>query len=179
MYGLRPAVLAAADRLRAAGHAVSTPDLYAGPVAQSLDEGFALSDRIGWATIMGRARDTVRDLPPDAVLAGLSMGAVVAAELLAERRDAAGLLLLHAIGGDPHTVRSGMPVQVHVGQADAMFPPTEVAAWRGAMAAAGAAVELFSYPAVKHFFTDPAGPEYDTAAAELAWARALLFLGAL
>ena len=179
VYGLRPAVIAAADRLRAAGHEVSTPDLYAGPVAQSIDEGFALSDRIGWAAIMRRARDAVRDLPAGTVLAGLSMGAGVAGELLAERRDAAGLLLLHGTGGDPHTVRSGLPVQVHVGQADAMFPPTEVAAWRSAMTAAGASVDLFSYPAVAHFFTDPGAPEYDAAAAELAWDRSLRFLGTL
>jgi dienelactone hydrolase len=172
-------VVAAADRLRAAGHQVSTPDLYAGQVARSLDEGFALSDRIGWATIMRRARDAVRDLPADAVLAGLSMGAGVAGELITDRPDAAGLLLLHGTGGDPDTVRTGLPVQVHVGQADAMFPPGTVAAWLSAMAAAGATVEVFSYPAVQHFFTDADGPEYDAAATELAWDRSLRFLGAL
>jgi dienelactone hydrolase len=179
VYGLRPAVLTAADRLRTAGHEVSTPDLYAGEVARSLDEGFAISDRIGWATIMRRAQDAVRDLPAATVLAGLSMGAGVAGELLTDRRGAAGLLLLHGTGGDPHTVRGGLPVQLHIGRADAMFPLPEVAAWHRAMAAAGAAIELFTYPAVEHFFTDPGGPEYDAAAAELAWERSLRFLGAL
>ena len=78
VYGQRPAVLAAAERLRAAGHKVVTPDLYAGQAAATVDEGFALSDRIGWAAIMQRARDAARDLPDDAVLAGFSMGARVA-----------------------------------------------------------------------------------------------------
>jgi dienelactone hydrolase len=56
VYGRRPAVLAAADRLRAAGHAVTAPDLYSGRVAATVDDGFALCDQIGWETIMGRAR---------------------------------------------------------------------------------------------------------------------------
>jgi dienelactone hydrolase len=177
VYGLRPAVVTAAEIFREAGHQVTTPDLYGGPVAESLEEGFAISERTGWATIMQRARDAVRELPADTVLAGLSMGAGVAGELLAERPGAAGLLLLHGIGGDPRTVPGGLPVQVHVGQADPMFPPDRVAAWQSAMAAA--AVEVFTYPGVGHFFTASDADEYDPAAATLAWQRALRFVGAL
>jgi dienelactone hydrolase len=179
VYGLRPAVLAAAELLRAAGHQVAAPDLYAGQLAQSIDDGFALSDHIGWATIMRRATDAVRDLPADTVLVGLSMGAGVAGELLTGRQDAAGLLLLHGTGGDPRTVASGLPVQLHVADPDALFPPAQVANWHSGMAAAGAAVEVFTYPAVGHFFTDPDVPDYDAAAADLTWQRSLRFLGAL
>jgi dienelactone hydrolase len=113
------------------------------------------------------------------VLAGISMGAGVAGELLAERPDAAGLLLLNGYGGAPGAVRAGLPVQVHVGEADTMFPPGEVTAWQGAMAAAGASVAVFSYPGVRHFFTDSGVEEYDSAAAELAWERSLRFVGSL
>jgi dienelactone hydrolase len=66
-----------------------------------------------------------------------------------------------------------------VGEADAMFPPAEVAAWQSAMAGAGAAVEVFSYPGVRHFFTDSGVEEYDAAVAELAWERSLRFVGSL
>jgi dienelactone hydrolase len=176
VYGLRPAVLAAAERLRAAGHEVVTPDLYDGQVARTIDGGFAISEQIGWATIMRRARSAVAHLPADTVLAGLSMGAGVAGELLATRPDAAGLLLLHGTGGDPGTVPSGLSVQLHVADPDGMFPPAHVAAWGDAMTAAGAAVEVFTYPAVGHFFTDPGVPGYDPAAAELAWQRGVQFL---
>jgi dienelactone hydrolase len=71
VYGLRPGVLAAAELLRGAGHCVVAPDLYAGQVAASIEEGFALSDRIGWTAIMQRARQPIRDLPLETVLAGL------------------------------------------------------------------------------------------------------------
>lgn len=179
VYGLRPAVLAAAGLLREAGHHVTAPDLYGGQVAQSIDDGFAISDRIGWPALMQRARQATRDLPADTILAGLSMGAGVAGELLAERQEAAGLLLLHGTGGDPSTVPSGLPVQIHVGENDAMFPPAKVAAWHGAMTAAGAAVEVFSYPAMQHFFTDSEAPEFNAAAAKLAWQRSSRFVGRL
>jgi dienelactone hydrolase len=178
VYGLRPAVLTAAAMMTAAGHEVVAPDLYAGRVAGSIEEGFAIGDGIGWATIVERARDAVRDLPAGTVLAGFSMGAGVVAELLAERPGTRGLLLLHGTGADPRFVRRGLPVQLHVGAADTMFPPDKVASWQEAMAAAGAAVEVFTYPGAEHFFTDPGGPDHDAAAAALTWERSLRFLGA-
>jgi dienelactone hydrolase len=87
MFGLRPVELDAADRLRAAGHRVVTPDLFAGAVAAepgavpTMDNGFALMERIGWDTIMARARAAVHDLPPNTVLAGFSMGVGVVGSL--------------------------------------------------------------------------------------------------
>jgi dienelactone hydrolase len=179
VYGLRPAVLAAAERLRAAGHHVVAPDLYGGQVAASIDEGFALSDRIGWETIMRRADHAVRDLPAGAVLAGLSMGAVVVSDLLPDRRGTAALLLLHGIGGDSATVRAGLPVQLHIAERDHLFPSTDVTTWRNAMIDAGAEVHVHTYPGVGHFFTDPDTPDYDRAATHLVWQRTLAFLGSL
>ncbi|MEK8105455.1 hypothetical protein NKG94_10475 [Micromonospora sp. M12] len=78
VYGLRPAVRAAADRLRAAGHQVVTPDLYGVPASDSVEEGFAVLDKIGQEAVLDRARAALRDLPPETVLAGVSMGAGVA-----------------------------------------------------------------------------------------------------
>jgi len=176
VYGLRPAVLAAADRFRAAGHQVVAPDLYAGEVADTVDEGFALSERIGWATIMQRARDAVRDLPADTVLAGLSMGTGVVSGLLAERRETAGLLLLHGTGGELPSLRADLPVQLHIAEHDEYFSDADVTAWRTTTAEAGAAVEVFTYPGVGHLFTDPETTDHDGAAAALTWRRSLDFL---
>jgi dienelactone hydrolase len=72
-------VLDAANRLRVAGHTVIAPDLYAGQLAATVDEGFALCDQIGWPVILGRARQALAGMPAETVLAGLSMGAAVAA----------------------------------------------------------------------------------------------------
>lgn len=55
--GLRPGVTAAADRLRAAGHKVHTPDYYEGEVFDDLDEGLRKCDALGYQEITRRARE--------------------------------------------------------------------------------------------------------------------------
>jgi len=179
VYGLRPAVLADAERLREAGHTVITPDLFGGRIADTVDEGFAISKEIGTATVMERARAAVADLPPSALLAGYSYGCGVAGDLLAERPDAAGLLLVSGPGGEPGSVRPGLPIQVHVADPDEYDSPADMAAWRDAMVEAGAEVAMFGYPGVGHLFTDPDLPDYDRTAAELTWERSVRFLSGL
>jgi dienelactone hydrolase len=177
VYGQRPAVLAAAALLRAAGHEVIAPDLYAGQVAATVDEGFALCDQIGWPVILHRARQALAGLPPETVLAGLSMGAAVAAALLAERPETAGLLLLHNTGGgDAGSVRPGLRLQLHIADPDVYQSAAEVADWEQGMTDAGAVVQVFRYPGTGHLFTDPGTPDHDGPAADLAWQRGLSFL---
>ena len=179
VYGRRPAVLDAADRLLAAGHTVIAPDLYAGQAAATVDDGFALCDQIGWPVILGRARQALAAMPAETVLAGLSMGASVAAALLTERPRTAGLLLLHNTGGGAEGVRRGLPVQLHIAEPDVYQPTAEIAAWEQAMTGARAAVQVYRYPAVGHLFTDPGTPDHDGPAAALAWQRSLTFLASM
>jgi dienelactone hydrolase len=176
-YGLRSAVLAAAGRFRQAGHAVVTPDLYYGRVAETLDEGFTLAEWIGWPTIAERARAVLRGLPEDTVLGGFSMGASIAGGLLAERPNAAGVLFLHGTGAVPNNVRPGLPMQLHVADPDAYATPDKVAGW--VRDAAVAKAEAFTYPGVGHLFTDEDLPDYDERAAELVWRRCVDFLAGL
>ncbi|MGQ5261592.1 dienelactone hydrolase family protein [Micromonospora sp. ZYX-F-536] len=176
VYGLRPAVRAAADRLRAAGHRVVTPDLYGVPAADTVEEGFALLDKIGQEVVLDRARTALRELPAETVLAGFSMGAGVAGALLAERPDATGLLLLHGTGGAPEAVRPGLPVHLHLADPDPYDTPDEVDEWQRAMTDAGADLAVFRYPGVGHLFTDPDLAEYAPDAAAAAWPRVLAFL---
>jgi dienelactone hydrolase len=180
VYGLRPAVLDAADRLRAAGHTVIAPDLYAGEVAADVDEGFALCDQIGWPLIVRRAQQSLTEMPAETVLAGLSMGASVAAALLSERSGTGGLLLLHNTGGEGAAgVRRGLPVHLHIAEPDVYQTAAEVAAWERAMTGAGAVVQVFRYPRAGHLFTDAGTPDHDDAATALAWRRSLSFLASL
>lgn len=176
VLGLRPVELGFADRLRAAGHRVTTPDLYGGSTAATLEEGFALKDRVGWATITRRAHEAVRDLPAETVLAGVSMGAGVVQEVLPGRPAAAGVLLLHALGALPASARPGLPVEVHVADPDPMAPPAQVALWREAAARTGADARVHTYPGIGHFYTDAEGPDFDERAAALTWDRVAEFL---
>jgi dienelactone hydrolase len=177
MLGLRPVELRAADRLRVAGHQVVTPDLYAGQTASTLDEGFRLKDhRIGWATIEQRAHQAVHNLPADTVLAGISMGAGVVSTLLPHRPDTAGVLLLHGLASIPTAARNGLPIQLHVADADEFAPPAEVSAWLDAATRTGADAQVFTYQHAGHFYTDTSLPDHHAWATTLTWQRVLDFL---
>jgi dienelactone hydrolase len=179
VYGLRPVEIAAADRLRAAGHDVLTPDLYAGHSAATIADGFDLADRTGWTAITGRARDAVRELPAATVLAGISMGASVVESLLPARPETAGVLLWHGLAELPSTARSGLPAQVHIADPDEYFPADRVTSFKQAARSAEAAADVFTYPGAGHFYTDMTLPDHDGPASELTWQRSLRFLGGL
>lgn len=174
VYGLRPAVRAVAERMRAAGHLVATPDLYRAPAVDALAEGFALAERVGFETMLARARYAVRDLPPEAVLAGLSMGTGIVEALLPERPDTAGILLLSGAGG---AFGKCPRAQLHVADPDPEFvPPAEVRRWTARMTAADTVFEVYRYPGVGHLWTDEHLPDFDPLAAELTWQRCAEFL---
>jgi dienelactone hydrolase len=175
MFGLRQVELLAADRLRASGHRVVTPDLFAGAVAAqqgsapTLDDGFALVARIGWETIVARARAAVRDLPPSTVLGGFSMGVGVVGSLWPERLAASGVFQLHATTPVPAGVGAGTPVQAHVADGDQFAPPGQLAAFRASAVGAGADAALHTYPGAGHFCSDPSLPDYDPIATDRIW----------
>lgn len=174
VYGLRPAVRAVAERMRAAGHTVAAPDLYQAPAVDDLAEGFALAERVGFETMLGRAREAVRDLPPEAVLAGLSMGTGIVDALLPERPGTAGVLLLAGAGG---SFDKCPRAQLHVADPDPDFVPAEeVERWTAGMTAAGTIFEVYRYPGVGHLWTDEDLPDFDAPAAERTWQRCAEFL---
>lgn len=179
VYGFRSLERDAAERLRAAGHQVLTPDLYGGRVGQTMEEGFSIRKEIGWAELCKRAEKAIADLPASAVLGGFSMGAGIAASLWPGRPQTSGMLLLHSIAEIPPNAREGIPVQVHLADPDDFEPADEVAAWRAHAARANIGLEVFLYPGVGHLYTDPSLPDYDTKAAEATWSRVDAFLAAL
>ena len=105
VLGLRPGVIAAADRLRVTGHTVHAPDLFDGEVFDDLDDGMHKEDALGYQEIARRAREAVAGLPEGLVFAGFSLGAVHAEVLTASRPGALGAVLMHgavpveAVGG--------------------------------------------------------------------------------
>src|SRR5262249_3094434 len=153
------------------GHEVLVPDLYQGQVTRSIDQGFELKEKIGWAALCERAGQAIADVPDDAVLGGFSMGAGVAASLWPRRPQTAGVLLIHSIAGIPGNARRDTPVQVHLADPDVFEPADEVAAWRSAAAQSPIALDVFTYPGVGHLYTDSTLADHDADAAALTWKR--------
>ena len=181
--GLRLGVTAAADRLRAAGHNVHTPDYYDGEVFDDLDEGLRKRDELGYAEIAQRARDAVARLPAELVFAGFSLGAMPAELLAATTPGTRGAVLMHAAipvkgfgGFGVERWPAGVPVQAHYAAEDPWVEAGEVAALGDAVRGAGAAFEEHAYPGSGHLFADPDLPGYDRASSEEMWRRVLDFL---
>jgi dienelactone hydrolase len=180
--GLTPGIGAFADKLRAAGHTVHTPDLFDGQTFNSIDEGMAYIKKAGFDDLRARGVRTADDLPAELVYGGFSFGEAVAQELAQTRPGARGALLFYscipisgewAFGPWP----DGVPVQIHGMDNDPIF------VGEGDIDAAREIVEkvedaeLFLYPGDQHYFADSSLPSYDADATALLTRRVLEFLG--
>ncbi|MCG7211088.1 dienelactone hydrolase family protein [Streptomyces arenae] len=180
-YGLRPAVRDAADRLRAAGHEVWTPDLFEGRTFDTVEEGREFNESIGKEELLKRAVLAAAPYSERGlVYAGFSLGAAVAQTLALGDERARGLLLLHGTSDiAANATVDGLPVQLHVAEPDAFEPDDWLSAWYLQMGRVGADVEIHRYVGAGHLYTDPGLPDYDEEAAEATWRVALGFLDSL
>ena len=179
--GLTPGIGAFADRLRAEGHAVHTPDLFEGRTFGSIAEGMAYVEEAGFDAIRERGVPTADALPAGLVYAGFSLGVVPAQTLAQTRAGALGAILCYsclpvsgewAIGPWPDSV----PVQIHGMDADPYFVGEgDIDAAREIVATAADA-ELFLYPGDQHYFADSSLPSFDPAATALLVDRVLSLL---
>jgi dienelactone hydrolase len=164
--GLRPGVRWFADRLRAAGHTVHTPDLYDGEVFDSLEDGLAKRDALGMDEVIRRGTVAA---PRAQFYAGFSLGAAPAQMLAQTRPGASGALLYHSaipaeyFGGWPE----GVALQIHTMEEDELGDVEDARELGG---------ELYLYPGSDHLFLDPDLAEFDEAAAELVIERSLVFI---
>jgi len=179
--GLTPGVLAFAEELRGAGHTVHTPDLLDGRLFDSIGEGMAYVDELGFEEIRARGSRAAEGLPAALVYAGFSLGEMPAQMLAQTRPGARGALLFYscipvtgewAFGPWP----DGVPVQIHGMDSDPIFAGEgDLDAARELVATARDA-ELFLYPGDQHYFADSSLPSFDADATAVLTGRVLDFL---
>ena len=183
LLGLTEGLRAFAAQLRSSGHTVHTPDLFGGERPATLDEGVALSQRIGADVLRERADHAVADLPAGLVYAGSSFGVMPAQRLAQTRPGARGALLYEAcipISGEwafgPWP--ANVPVQIHGMDNDQFFAlEGDVDAARDLVDTVGSELaELFVYAGDGHLFIDSTLPTYDADAAALVIQRSLQLL---
>ncbi|MEH0821411.1 MULTISPECIES: dienelactone hydrolase family protein [unclassified Micromonospora] len=178
IQGLTDGVRALADSLRSAGHTVHAPDLFDGERPATIEDGAALTKRIGGDVLDRRADALVADLPAGLVYAGVSWGAAIAQRLAQTRAGARAALLYEAclpvtgewaIGPWP----DGVAVQVHGMEHDPFFGlEGDVDAARELVSIVGPERgELYVYPGDRHLFTDSSLPSYDPEATALVVSR--------
>jgi dienelactone hydrolase len=169
-----------ADELRQAGHTVHTPDLFDGRTFESIEEGMAHAEEVGFPdAIIERGERAAGQLAPELVYAGFSLGVVPAQKLAQTRPGARGALLYYScvplsyFGG---SWPKGVPAQIHGMDEDPIFVGEgDVDAARELVEVAEDA-ELFLYRGDQHYFADSSLPGYDESAAKLLTERTVAFL---
>lgn len=179
VLGLTPGVVEFADRLRAAGHTVHTPDLFDGRTFGSLEEGMAFAREIGFGEVGERGIRAASDLPAKVVYTGFSMGVAPAQELAQTRSGALGALFFHSclpVSEFGSAWPRDVPVQIHAMEGDSFFVDDgDIDAARSLLEEAEQG-DLFLYPGAEHLFADSSLPSYDAEATDLLIQRVLDFL---
>jgi dienelactone hydrolase len=178
--GLTPGVEEFADELRAAGHRVVAPDLFGGRVFDSLDDGVAHAEQIGFTTIAERGAAHADDVDERFVTIGFSLGVLPAQRLAQTHPGAAGAVLCHA--AVPATAfgerwPAGVALQMHLGADDGWAREDLEVARHLAAEVDGA--ELFVYPGSGHLVADAGADDYDPVIAEQILVRVFAFLDAV
>ncbi|MDN4479668.1 dienelactone hydrolase family protein [Demequina muriae] len=165
VHGLTEGLCSLADRLRASGHTVHTPDVFGGRTFASIDDGIAYADRIGHDALLEAAQREARHHPHADVVMGFSMGAGPAQHLAQVRRRMRGCVLVGgASSAEMHgsTWRPRVALQIHVADPDDWCTADEV----GALEREVPTAEVYRYPHQRHMFVDPSTRDYDADAAD-------------
>jgi carboxymethylenebutenolidase len=183
-WGLNGTFRGVCDRLAGAGYVAIAPDFYGdGGFAMTIDEAEARSSGLDLPRAEQTLLGAVDRLRSDPSLTGewigtmgFSMGAGFALWLSQKRPDEVGaVVMVYGTGGGDYAA-SRAPVQLHYTPQDAYESLEDVEATKAGVQGAGRGLEAFEYPGLDHWFFEPDRPEYDVAAAELAWDRILTFL---
>lgn len=183
-----------AERLADMGYTAFALDMYgSGKVAQHPDDAMAfmkaaMSNPDAVEARFMAAMSVLQKHPtvnPDQIAAqGYCFGGGVVLNMARRGVDLAGVVSFHgslaaASTAEPGTIKPR--IQVYTGGDDSFVPADQVGAFVTEMQTAGAALELVSYPGVKHSFTSPGADAlgkqfdmplaYNAEAAEDSWDR--------
>jgi carboxymethylenebutenolidase len=179
-WGLNPFFKSLCDRLAEQGFTALAPDLFQGQIATTIEAAEALmknsDDQTVSAAVMA-AKDHLLALTNGKIgVIGFSFGAARSLVLAAQdpEKIAAMVLFYGVYEVDFKEIKS--KILGNFGERDEMEPLEGVKWMETAMQDASLDVTLHIYPNVGHWFVEADRPEYDPAAANLAWERTFAFL---
>lgn len=179
-WGLKPFFKQTCDRIAAQGFTVLAPDLRDGQIATTIDEAKALmeksdGDLVG-ATVFA-AKDYLQTLTKGQIgLIGFSMGAAWALIVASAVPDQVGALVMFYGNEGVDYGKITAKVMGHYCVEDEWEPTEFVDNTFAEFAKAGVDATRHTYPGTAHWFVEEDRPEYDSAAAQLAWSRTFTFL---
>ncbi|MBL8090571.1 MAG: dienelactone hydrolase family protein [Anaerolineales bacterium] len=179
-WGLKPFFKEFCDRLAKEGFTVLAPDLRNGEVAQTIDEAKALMEKsdgqLVGDTVMA-AKDYLREKVKNKIgVVGFSMGGAWALILASHKPDEVGATVLFYGNEGVDYAKVKSKVMGHYSDNDEWEPNEFVDNTFAEFKKAGVDATLHIYPGVAHWFFESDRPEYDPAAAQLAWERTVEFL---
>ena len=179
-WGLKPFFKLFCDRLAEQGFTVLAPDLRDGQIAKTIDEAKELMEKSDGQLIgqtVFTAKDHLREMTKGRFgLVGFSMGAAWALIVASTVPDQVAATVLFYGNEDVDVTKIKSKVMGHFSDNDEWEPNEWVDKKFGEMEAAGVDATCHTYPGVAHWFMEEDRPEYDPAAAQLAWDRTVEFL---
>jgi len=181
-WGLKPFFKQVCDQLAERGYTALAPDYYNGHIANTIDEAKVLQEGVegdleSMGAMIKAAKDhlvSLRKGKPIAII-GYSMGTDWAVMTAAAEPDVAGTVLFYG-GWSVDFSKMKSKVLGHYAETDEWVPFEQAKEMEQNMKAVGVDVTIHLYPGVAHWFMESDRPEYDRAAASLAWERTLEFL---
>lgn len=183
-WGLKPFFKEICDQLAEHGYTALAPDYYDGRVAKTIDEAKELQgltegtnpELIG--DIVRAAKEHLVSLAKNKIgVIGFSMGTWWSLVMAESDPNISAIVLFYGTGDvDFSTVKA--KVLGHYAETDEWESLDNVRGMEQAMKNAGIDVTLHIYPKTAHWFMESDRPEYDPAAAKLAWERTFEYLKA-
>jgi carboxymethylenebutenolidase len=181
-WGLKPFFKQVCDQLAEHGYTALAPDYYHGRIGNTIDEAKALqeeaeSDLDVMGAMVKGAKDHLASLRTGKSIGmlGFSMGTDWAVITAATDPDVASTVLFYG-GWSVDFSKMRSKVLGHYAETDEWYPFDKAKEMEQNMKAVGVDVRLHLYPGTAHWFMEEDRPEYDPAAASLAWERTLEFL---
>ncbi|MBI3169117.1 MAG: dienelactone hydrolase family protein [Chloroflexi bacterium] len=179
-WGLKPFFKQVCDRIAEQGYTVLAPDMRDGQVAKTIDEAKALMEKndgqlVG--DIVMTAKDHLRGMVKGKIGAvGFSMGAAWALVAASSKpEEFAAIVLFYGNEGVDYG-KITAKVMGHFCVVDEWEPTEFVDNTFVEFKKAGVDATRHDYPGTAHWFVEEDRPEYDPAAAQLAWDRTFEFL---